>query len=660
MRYFNRSSIRLRLTLGTLVPLVAAIAICWVIGASIITTRLMTQAQKTVESDLATAAELLQGELSLLTDTIRLTGQSPELATWLADQQGPPPAGHLQLVMRNEQLSFMTLVDRYGFVRYRAAHQASSSGQQVREKLVTDALKGVSSSCFMVLSPEEALRENPQLAGRLDIRLRQTPQARTYTKQLESRGLFLMAAAPVIGAGGDIIGAVYGGLLLNNNNRLIERITRIIFHHGTPVLHNTGNATIFLDDVRIATTVLDESGKPAIGSIMSSEVNAVVGRGERWTGPAFVLNERYFAAYRPLRDSRGSVIGALYVGMPERPYLQLRSRINLTFSAVLLVVTLIGIGFSAWMGNRMSRPIKALEEGVRRIAAGEELPDVQVDSRDEIGALAAEFNSMKHRLAERGEENRILNRTLEEKVVERTTQLEEKNRLLLEAQQRLAEAERLAGIGLLASGVAHEINNPLAIIRGNVELLEMDLPADSPSREEVEIIDRQAARIERIVSGLLQFGRRKEQQMEQVDLHAILEDVLAGVGHQVPLAGIAVIRDWDPALPEITADGDQLLQVFTNLAVNAVQAMPEGGKLVMTTRFAPDTESCTVVVSDTGIGIPQQKISRIFNPFFSTKATGTGLGLSISYGIIKEHRGTIEVSSTPGAGTSFTVTLPCR
>lgn len=660
MRRFNPSSIRLRLTLGTLVPLVAAISICWVIGASIITSRLMTQAQKTVESDLATAAELLQGELSLLTDTIRLTGQSPELAAWLADQKGAPPAGHLQLVMRNEQLSFVTLVDRYGFVRYRAAHQGSSNGQQVREKLVTDALKGVPSSCFMVLSPEEALRENPQLAGRLDIRLRQTPQARTYTKQLESRGLFLMAAAPVIGTGGDIVGAVYGGLLLNNNNRLVERITRVIFHHGNPVFHSTGNATLFLDDVRIATTVLDESGKPAIGSIMSSEVNAVVSRGERWTGPAFVLKDRHFAAYQPLRDNRGSVIGALYVGVPERPYLQLRSRINLTFSALLLVVTLIGTGFSAWMGNRMSRPIKALEEGVRRIAAGEELPDVQVESRDEIGALAAEFNSMKHRLAEREEENRILNRTLEEKVVERTVQLEEKNRLLLEAQQRLAEAERLAGIGLLASGVAHEINNPLAIIRGNVELLEMDLPGDSPSREEVEIIDRQAARIERIVSGLLQFGRRKEQQLEQVDLHAILEEVLAGVGHQVPLAGIAVVRDWDPAMPEITADGDHLRQVFTNLAVNAVQAMPEGGKLSLTTRFVPDTESCTVVVADTGTGIPPQKISRIFNPFFSTKPTGTGLGLSISYGIVKEHHGTIEVSSTPGAGTSFTVTLPCR
>ena len=166
--------------------------------------------------------------------------------------------------------------------------------------------------------------------------------------------------------------------------------------------------------------------------MMSSEVYSVVSRGERWAGAAFVLDERSFTAYEPLRDNHGSVVGALYVGMPERPYLQLKSRINLIFSAVLLFVTLVGIGLSAWMGNSMSRPIKALEEGARRIAAGEELPDIHVDSRDEIGALAREFNTMKHNLAQRDEENQVLNRTLEEKVVERTVQLEDKNRLLLE------------------------------------------------------------------------------------------------------------------------------------------------------------------------------------------------------------------------------------
>lgn len=658
MKLFNPASIRLRLTVATLVPLIAALSVCWVIGASIITSRLMAQAQKTIETDLATADELLKGELSLLTETIRLTGQSPELSAWLAGPQVEALSVPLQLVMRNDQLSFVTLVDRYGFARYRAANPKSFGGEQIREKLVTDALKGVASSSVLVLPPEEALRENPLLAKHLEIRIRQTPQARTYTRQMESRGLFLMAAAPVMDAKGEVIGAVYGGLLLNNNHHLVERITRIIFHHAGPV-QTAGNATIFLDDLRIATTVLDENGVPAIGSIMSSKVSNFVSRGERWTGPAFVLNERYFAAYKPLRDNRGNVVGALYVGMPERPYLQLRSRINLTFTALLLAVTLIGTTLSAWMGKHMSRPIKALEEGVRRIAAGEDLPDIQVESRDEIGALAAEFNVMKHRLAMREQENRILNRTLEEKVVERTTQLEEKNRELLEAQQRLFEAERLAGIGILASGVAHEINNPLAIIRGNVELLEMDLPADSPSRKEIEVINRQAGRIERIVSGLLQFARRREQLLEQVDLHAILDDVLGGIGHQVRMAGITVVRNYHPALPMIPADGDQLRQVFTNLAVNAAQAMPDGGTLTVSTAHAPATNTCSVLVADTGIGIPTAQLSKIFTPFYSTKQTGTGLGLSISYGIIQEHGGTIMVSSVPDTGTEFTVSLPC-
>lgn len=469
--------------------------------------------------------------------------------------------------------------------------------------------------------------------------------------------MFLVAAAPVPGPDGEVAGVVYGGLLLNSDRRLVDRISRVVFRRGDSVAKDAGNTTIFLDDVRIATTVPDNSGQPAVGSLMSAEVHAAVSRGERWTGSAFVLNERHFSAYEPLRDYRGAVIGALYAGMPERPYRELRWQMNLIFSTVLFFVTLVGIGLSAWLGSSLARPIKALEEGVRRIAASEALPDIPAQGSDEIASLAGEFNVMKRRLAEREEENLSLNRTLEQKVIERTAQLEERNSQLLGTQKELAEAERLAGIGLLASGVAHEINNPLAIIRGNAELLEL-YTGEGSGGEEVETILRQSGRIERIVQNLLTFSRSGIKQSRLFSVVALLDGILDQVGHQIDLGRCTIARNYRHRVLFMEGDEEQLRQVFTNLVVNALQAMDGQGLLTIDATADTETEYLTVTVADTGQGIPAEHLKDIFTPFFTTKPTGTGLGLSVSYGIVENHGGTISVASTPGSGSLFTVTLP--
>jgi len=657
-----RSSIRAKLTVATLLPLITAIGICWLVGISIIATRFAVQAQQSVETNLNSAHEIFMGELARLSDIVRLTGQSAAFASVLNTPGKPVVDLPLQLTLHNERLSFLTLVDRYGFVRYRAGNPGVTGDSQKKEKLIGDALSGAVSSGIMLFSEEQAARENPLLPQQIAIQIRATPHARPYFKRIENRGLFLVAASPILAADGSVTGVLYGGTLLNGDNQLIDRITRVVFRQvkSKEAESENGTATLFLDDVRIATSVLDENRQRATGSLMSAEVYEAVSRGETWVGKAFVLDRENFSAYEPLRDHRGSVIGALYVGMPERPYLQMRSRINLVFSGVLVFVTLIGIGLSAWISRRLSLPVKALEEEVRRIAGSENRPGSAVDDADEIGVLAAEFKVMKQRLAAREAENLALNRNLEDKVQERTTQLEEKNRLLLDTQKDLAQAERLAGIGLLASGVAHEINNPLAIIRGNAELLEMSAGLDDSDRPEVDTIIRQVGRVERIVSNLLAFARTKKKSVQPFRIAALLDEILDQLGHQIPMEAYCIERRYQAAGVAIEGDEDQLRQVFTNLVLNGLQAMEEGGELAVTAEVLDNGGLCRVTISDSGPGISRELQEKLFTPFFTTKARGTGLGLAVSYGIVKDHGGDIRVASEPGQGAVFTVLLPVR
>lgn len=656
------SSIRFKLTVATLVPLITAIAVCWLLGVSLITTRFYTQAQQTVETNLNSAHEILLGEMARLSDIIRLTGQTAELSLAMSSTVKSPPPPPLQLILHNERLSFLTIVDRYGFVRYRAGNPEVTGDSKGRERLIADALKGVVTSGIMLLSAEQAAQENPLLPQQISIPTRQTPHARPYSRQAENRGMFLVAAAPILAHDGSVAGVLYGGILMNGDNRLVDRITRVVFQHGEHLEPGsaTGTATLFLDDIRIATTVLYSSGQRAIGSMMSSDVYDVVSRGQKWIGKAFVLDRHNITAYEPLRDYRGSVVGALYVGVPELPYKQLRFQINLVFSGVLIFVTLIGIGLSAWFSRRLSLPVKALEEEVRRIAEGENLPDITVDSNDEIASLADEFNIMKHRLAAREQENLTLNRTLEEKVLERTTQLEKTSSELLNAQKELAQAERLAGIGMLASGVAHEINNPLAIIRGNAELLQLAVKPDQPEPDELETILRQVGRIDRIVRNLRSFSRGGLQLVSRFSLTELLDSILDQIGHQIPSGQYRIDRNYHDKDLAIEGDEDQLRQVFTNLVLNGLQSLPVGGILTLDVAGDDAGQNVSVTFNDSGCGIRAELLEKLFTPFFTTKPGGTGLGLAVSYGIVKDHGGEIRVVSEVGTGSVFTVMLPLR
>ncbi|MGH9700104.1 MAG: ATP-binding protein [Candidatus Acidiferrales bacterium] len=225
-------------------------------------------------------------------------------------------------------------------------------------------------------------------------------------------------------------------------------------------------------------------------------------------------------------------------------------------------------------------------------------------------------------------------------------------------EEQMVQTEKLTSLGLLAAGVAHEVNTPLAVISNYIQMLAKQIPAEDPRQKTIERIVKQTFRASEIVNNLLNFSRTGAAQLIEVDLNSVLEETLTLVQHPFKTAQVNVIKNYTESLPPVLGSTTRLQQVFLNLFMNARDAMPGGGMLEVRTHA--HNGSVEVEVTDTGAGIPAEHLHRIFDPFFTTKATGrgTGLGLSVSYGIIKEHAGKVDVRSTPGKGTSFRLEFP--
>jgi two-component system NtrC family sensor kinase len=308
-------------------------------------------------------------------------------------------------------------------------------------------------------------------------------------------------------------------------------------------------------------------------------------------------------------------------------------------------------------------PLRDLEAGARRVAAGNLDQAIPVRSDDELGQLASSFNTMTAALRESGRELRELNHTLEQKVVERT-------RALRQAEAETLRGEKLASVGLLAAGVAHELNNPLTGILTFSSLLRKKLPDGSPDAEDLDLVIKETKRSAAIIRRLLDFAREKAPEKKFADLNRLIEDTVRIVEKPAHLRDIRIELDLERGLPPVWVDANMIEQVIMNMLVNAQQAIEEEGSITVRTRRSPQPKSpgpdakpvpmVEITISDTGCGISEGDMKRIFDPFFSSKEVGkgTGLGLSVSHGIVEAHGGLIEVESTVGKGSTFRVYLP--
>jgi PAS domain S-box-containing protein len=228
-------------------------------------------------------------------------------------------------------------------------------------------------------------------------------------------------------------------------------------------------------------------------------------------------------------------------------------------------------------------------------------------------------------------------------------------------QAQIIQSSKMAAVGQLAAGVAHELNNPLTIIMGNAQFLMNNSACDAPTREIMSEIESASQRCKKIIADLLNFSRMKELQFNLVDINQLVDHVLHLVEYQSDYKNIAVQKSYAAALPQIMVSASHIEQVFLNIVLNAAQAMRNGGSLTITTALSADNKYVNVMFADSGEGVSQEKLSKIFEPFFTTKPKGTGLGLAVSYSIVRQHGGDIKVSSKgAGQGTTFTISFPLK
>ncbi len=520
-----------------------------------------------------------------------------------------------------------------------------------------------------VLDNAEFARLAPQAQDQVPVPILPTQGARSIDRTVEDRAMVITAMAPVRDEGGTLLGHVQAGVLLNRNLDFIDRINDIVYPEGALPFGSRGTATLFLDDVRISTNVRlfaqdptagDGAATRAIGTRVSETVRAtVLGQGRTWLDRAFVVKEWYVSAYEPISDLRGQRVGMLYVGFLEHPFTVLKYAVLAAIGALFFSV-MIGASFWSLRAARgIFQPVERMEMTMRMVQAGDGLARVgPLRSQDELAHLARGLDELLEAIAEKTRSLQEWNAVLDARVAERTAELQT-------AQQQLMRSEKLAVIGQLTAGMAHEINNPIAVIQGNLDLLRHTLgPQAASVQTELDLAQQQVERMRLIVTQMLQFARPGDYAgyVEAVDPARVLEDSLVLTDHALREGGIRVQRQFTPGL-RAAINRQELQQVLVNLVMNAAHAMPSGGTITLSCHaqaLEDGVAGVVLAVADQGAGLPDSVQHGLFQPFVTHKKDGTGLGLWISRSIVERYGGDIRAANRPvdeGGGAVFTVVL---
>ena len=647
-------SLRSRLIIVYVFILGAGGIITSFIGSLIVNSTIMNQAKNKVQHDFRTTRMVYDSQLFIIKQAIYVgaTGNTIQQCFYNNDRQRL--ISRLEQIRQDIGMDFLTITNNTGNVILRITNPTQIGDDVSQISLVKAALAGKIVSSTEILSADVLHKENKQLSDKAKIKLISSPQAQPTDKSVETSGMVLMAASPIYGFKGELLGVLYGGHLLNRSYKIVDKVWELVYKGEKYRKQGLGNITIFLNDLRIATNVKTKEGKRAVGTRSHRDVSKkVIEQGGEWNDRSFVVNDWYISQYKPIKNYDGKIIGMLFSGLLEKAYISTRNKVIQTFMLIATLGFLIIVAISYFLTHSITKPLSQMVEVTNSITKGDWNKKVTVESKDEIGQLAISFNKMLDSLNKLRLELEEWGKTLEQKVKERTEELGA-------MQNTLMQSQRLASLGKLAAGIAHEINNPLGGILVLSSLVLEDLEKEDPHRENLNEVIKQTMRCRDIVKGLLQFSRQEEGKTEYVNVNEVLNSTLSLIEKQAMFHDIDVQKNLEERLPSILGDPSQLQQVFINIILNAVQAMNEVGKLTIDTYHDKKNDMVIIDISDNGCGIPEEELDKIFDPFFTTKEVGegTGLGLAIAYGIVTKYQGRMSVKSKVEEGTTFTMKIP--
>lgn len=533
-------------------------------------------------------------------------------------------------------LDMLSVVDMQGTVLYRATNPGIKGDSMLWDPVVRKCIETRAPQSSTELIPlEKITHENPSLAERVTIEIIKTPKSIDLQETKLSEGMVMMAAYPIRDKNQRQIGVLVGGLLLSRDRSIVDKVKETVSHDEKYGGREMGVATIFQGGVRISTNVMTNDNRRAIGTTLSKEVyDRVIKEGKDWVGRAFVVNEWYITAYTPIYNIDRKPIGILYTGILEAKYRDIKWKMIWINLGITVLGMIIAFFISLRIGNTIIKRIRILKKGTEAIASGNLDYRLSPDKLSGFDLLDEAFNDM-------------------------TKSLKDRDERLQKAHEQLTRSEKLAALGEMAAGVAHEINNPLGGILLYSNLVLEEIPENGTARENMQKIIHQTNRCKNIVQDLLDFARAPTGEMLPLQINDIVRVALNLVKDQSMFHGIEVETRFAENLGKVIGDPSRLEEVFLNLFINAADAMKEkGGKLKITTTAA--NHGVRVIIKDTGKGIDEAHLPHIFEPFFTTKdpGQGTGLGLSIAYGVIRRHNGFIDAESAPGKGATFIVSLP--
>jgi len=614
------------------------------IGGRLLYQAVLGEATNRVRLDLNTAREIYLNRIKSIVCPLSVASMEPALCSALKARDVSEITPRLETVEKRAELDFVGAVTREGNTLCRIGKgdircETADVKNPIAE-LVFHRMVPVSGT--VVLSREFLYAQSPELADRARIRLLPTPRAAPkQEEEEETSGMALVAAFPIFDDG-KLLGVIYGGVLLNQSTAIVDTVRDTVFQNEIYKGRSIGTATIFFNDLRIATNVVTTEGKRAIGTYVSKEVKEhVLGKGERWTDRAFVVSDWYITAYEPIEDIFGNRVGMLYVGVLEEKYADMRRNALTVLVLIVAAGMALAIGLGYFLANKIMSPVHRLIRASQQVSEGNLAPEIGPISKDEIGVLQKTFKDMVVSLEERDKQRRA------------------------ESENRLLQSEKQASVGRLAAGVAHEINNPLTGVLAFTHMLLRRKDLADDIRSDLTTIVESTERVRKIVKGLLDFSRQTRLDREPTDVNKLVRSTIAIMENQALVKGVGLKFDPGENLPMVTLDRNQMQSVLLNMIFNALDATEPGDNINIYTATglsASDSgqKGVEITIADNGCGIPPENLDKLFDPFFTTKdvGQGTGLGLAVSFGIVQRHGGTIRVQSEVGKGTRFFIWLP--